>query len=146
MAGSGFDDFDMERFSERVEARITAVERLQDTLSSLAGRARDEDGLVSVEIGAGGLRELELHPKAMRLSSGELAERIKETMRAASDDLHRQMNRVMAGVLGQEGDQTRFLDDPEAVLAQVREAEAAFDRTAEDVLGELDRISRRLEM
>lgn len=146
MAGSGFDDFDMERFSERVEARITAVERLQDTLSSLAGRARDEDGLVSVEIGAGGLRELELHPKAMRLSSGELAERIKETMRAASDDLHRQMNGIMAEVLGQEGDQTRFLDDPEAVLAQVREAEAAFDRTAEDVLGELDRISRRLEM
>lgn len=146
MAVSGFDDFDMERFRERADARMAAVERLQGTLSSLVGRARDEDGLVSVEFSTQGLSELELHPKAMRLSSGELAERIKETMRAASDDLYRQLNRAMAEVLGQDGDQTRFLDDPEAVLAQVREAEVAFDRTAEDVLGELDRISRRLAM
>ncbi|MEU6407430.1 YbaB/EbfC family nucleoid-associated protein [Microbispora sp. NPDC046933] len=146
MAGGGFDDFDMERFRERADARMAAVERLQTTLSSLVGRARDEDGLVSVEFSGQGLSELELHPKAMRLSSGELADRIKETVRAASDDLYRQMNRAMAEVLGQEGDQARFLDDPEAVLAQVREAETAFDRTAEDVLGELDRISRRLSL
>ncbi|MEU7691317.1 YbaB/EbfC family nucleoid-associated protein [Microbispora hainanensis] len=144
MADGGFDDFDVERFQQRVDARITAVERLQTTLSSLVGRARDEDGLVSVEVSARGLSELELHPKAMRLSSGELAERIKETMRAASDDLYRQMNRAMADALGPEGDQSKFLDDPEAVLAQVREAESAFDRTAKDVLGELDRISRSL--
>ncbi|GIH45213.1 hypothetical protein [Microbispora rosea] len=144
MAGGGFDDFDVERFQARTDARIGAVERLQSTLSSLVGRARDEDGLVSVEFSTRGLSELELHPKAMRLSSGELAERIKETMRAASDDLYRQMNGAMAEAFGQEGDQSRFLDDPEAVLAQVKEAESAFDRTAEDVLGELDRISRRL--
>ncbi len=144
MTGSGFEDFDMERFRERADARMAAVERLQHTLSSLVGRARDEDGLVSVEFSSRGLSELELHPKAMRLSSGELADRIKDTMRAASDDLYRQMNRAMAEVLGEDGDQTRFLDDPEAVLAQVKEAESAFDRTAEDVLGELDRISRRL--
>ncbi|MEV4294871.1 YbaB/EbfC family DNA-binding protein [Microbispora rosea] len=144
MAGGGFDDFDVERFQERADARIGAVERLQSTLSSLVGRARDEDGLVSVEFSTRGLSELELHPKAMRLSSGELAERIKETIRAASDDLYRQMNQAMAEAFGQDGDQSRFLDDPEAVLAQVKEAESAFDRTAEDVLGELDRISRRL--
>ncbi|MEU8277444.1 YbaB/EbfC family nucleoid-associated protein [Microbispora bryophytorum] len=146
MAGSGFDDFDVERFGRRADATITAVERLQETLSSLVGRARDEDGLVEVEFTSRGLSELKLHPKAMRLSSGELAERIKETVGAASDDLYRQMNRAMAEVLGQEGDQTRFLNDPEAVLKQVREAESAFDRTAEDVLGELDRISRRLNL
>ncbi|GIH65684.1 YbaB/EbfC family nucleoid-associated protein [Microbispora siamensis] len=146
MTAGGFEDFDMERFRERADARMAAVERLQKTLSSLVGRARDEDGLVSVEFSSQGLSELELHPKAMRLSSGELADRIKDTMRAASDDLYRQMNRAMAEVLGEDGDQTRFLDDPEAVLAQVREAESAFDRTAEDVLGELDRISRRLSM
>ncbi|OPG02772.1 YbaB/EbfC family nucleoid-associated protein [Microbispora sp. GKU 823] len=146
MTAGGFEDFDMERFRERADARMAAVERLQKTLSSLVGRARDEDGMVSVEFSSQGLSELELHPKAMRLSSGELADRIKDTMRAASDDLYRQMNRAMAEVLGEDGDQTRFLDDPEAVLAQVREAESAFDRTAEDVLGELDRISRRLSM
>ncbi|GGO04431.1 YbaB/EbfC family nucleoid-associated protein [Microbispora bryophytorum] len=146
MAGSGFDDFDVERFGRRADATIAAVERLQETLSSLVGRARDEDGLVEVEFTGRGLSELKLHPKAMRLSSGELAERIKETVGAASDDLYRQMNRAMAEVLGQEGDQTRFLNDPEAVLKQVREAESAFDRTTEDVLGELDRISRRLNL
>ncbi|MEU7886169.1 YbaB/EbfC family nucleoid-associated protein [Microbispora bryophytorum] len=146
MAGSGFDDFDVERFGRRADATIAAVERLQETLSSLVGRARDEDGLVEVEFTSRGLSELKLHPKAMRLSSGELAERIKETVGAASDDLYRQMNRAMAEVLGQEGDQTRFLNDPEAVLKQVREAESAFDRTTEDVLGELDRISRRLNL
>lgn len=145
MATSGFEDFDMERFRRDADAKMAAVERLQHTLSSLVGRAQDEDGLVSVEFSGQGLTGLDLHPKAMRLSSGELAERIKETVRAASDDLNRQMSAAMAEVYGQEDDPARFLNDPEAVLAQVREAERAFDRTAEDVLGELDRIHRRLQ-
>ena len=50
-------------------------------MADLVGRAQDDDGLVTIAYGSEGLRELQLHPKAMRLSSGELAELIKEQLR-----------------------------------------------------------------
>ena len=88
MTGASFASFDPERFMDRADAWLAEDTRLQESLLSLVGRARDEDGLVTVEYGGGGLRELELHPKAMRLSSGELAERIKAVMdEAAADSL-----------------------------------------------------------
>ncbi|MEV8633397.1 YbaB/EbfC family nucleoid-associated protein [Streptosporangium sp. NPDC051023] len=122
------------------------MEELQKELSLLVGRAQDEDGFVTVEYATEGLRELELHPKAMRLSSGELAERIKEVVREAAEDLRKQAELAMDKVFGEEENPMRLLGDPESIMKQVRDAERVYDRTFEDVMGELDRIRRRLEM
>ena len=92
-------DFDVAGFLERGEAYLKRMERLQEDMAAVVGRARDEDGLVAAEFGAGGLTELELHPKAMRLSSGELAERVKEVVRAASADLQRRLGDLMEDAL-----------------------------------------------
>ncbi|MFG1754407.1 YbaB/EbfC family nucleoid-associated protein [Streptosporangium sandarakinum] len=122
------------------------MEELQKSLATLVGRAQDDDGLVIVEYAAEGLRELQLHPKAMRLSSGELAERIKEVLHAATQDLQDQVNAAMAEAFGEEDNPMRLVQDPDAALQQLKSAEAAYNRTFEDVMGELDRIRRRLDL
>ncbi|MFD0886832.1 YbaB/EbfC family nucleoid-associated protein [Streptosporangium algeriense] len=122
------------------------MEELQKEITALVGRAQDEDGMVTVEYAAEGLRELELHPKAMRLGSGELAERIKEVFREASRDLQRQLEEATDRAFGEQGNPMRVFNDPEGALGRVKEAEAAYDRTFQDVMGELDRIRRRLEL
>ncbi|MEV7009919.1 YbaB/EbfC family nucleoid-associated protein [Streptosporangium sp. NPDC051022] len=122
------------------------MEEFHREVAGLTGRAQDEDGLVTVTYAAEGLRDLDLHPKAMRLSSGELAERIRLTVHEAAKDLQEQVDAAMSRAFGEENNPMRLLGDPEAALGRVREAEAAYDRTFEDVMGELDRIRRRLEL
>lgn len=138
-------DFDVEGFMRNTDAYLNKIEKMQQELTSIVGRAQDEDNLVTVEFGSSGLRELELHPKAMRLSSGELAELIKEVFREAMADLERKTSEAMSAVFGEQENPMRMLKDPEAALTQVKEAEATYKRVFEDAMGELDRIIRRLQ-
>jgi DNA-binding protein YbaB len=144
MVGGDFGDLDFDRIMKNADRQFARIEVVQNALSGLVGRAEDEDGLVSVEYAGAGLRELTLHPKAMRLTSGELAERIKEVIADAAADLRVQISEVMEEEYG-EDNPMRFAGDREGALEQVRQAEAAYNRTAEDVMGELDRIMRRMQ-
>lgn len=141
-----FANIDVEKLLAGNSSQFLKMEGLQRQIATLVGRAQDEDGLVTVEYAAEGLRELELHPKAMRLSSGELAERIKALVHEASEDLRGQLEEVMGGAFGERDNPLRMIDDPEEALGRVKDAEAAYDRTFQDVMGELDRIRRRLEL
>jgi DNA-binding protein YbaB len=144
MVGGDFGGLDVEQLMKTADRQFARIEEVQNMLSGLVGHAKDEDGLVSVEYAGAGLRELTLHPKAMRLTSGELAERIKEAVADAAADLRAQVGEVMQEEFG-EDNPMRFADDREGALEQVRQAEAAYNRTAEDVMGELDRIMRRMQ-
>ncbi|MEU9834373.1 YbaB/EbfC family nucleoid-associated protein [Streptosporangium sp. NPDC048047] len=141
-----FANIDVDKLLNGADSQFARMEELQKSLATLVGRAQDEDGLVTVEYAAEGLQELQLHPKAMRLSSGELAERIKEVLHAATRDLQDQVNAVMAETFGEDDNPMRFAQDPDAALQQLKSAEAAYNRTFEDVMGELDRIRRRLDL
>lgn len=145
MNGGDFGGIDVEKLIKSADAQMAKVEEMQESLTALVGRASDEDGLVTVEYSSKGLHELQLHPKAMRLSSGELAELIKETVAAAAADLQRGLNALMGEVFG-EDNPARYAADPEGSMHDIRQARAAFDKTFDDVMGELDRISRRLDL
>ncbi|GLW05014.1 hypothetical protein Misp01_01440 [Microtetraspora sp. NBRC 13810] len=141
-----FANIDIDKLLRGAEVQFAKAEEVQQSLAGLVGRAEDEDGLVSVEYAGGGLRDLTLHAKAMRLSSGELAEKIKQVIQEATEDLQRQINELMGDVYGEEDNPMKLVNDPEAALGQIKEAEAAYNRTFEDVMGELDRIRRRLDL
>ncbi|MET9066863.1 YbaB/EbfC family nucleoid-associated protein [Streptosporangium sandarakinum] len=141
-----FANIDVDKLLNGADGQFAKMEELQKSLATLVGHAQDDDGLVIVEYAAEGLRELQLHPKAMRLSSGELAERIKEVLHAATQDLQDQVNAAMAETFGEEDNPMRLVQDPDAALQQLKSAEAAYNRTFEDVMGELDRIRRRLDL
>jgi DNA-binding protein YbaB len=141
-----FENIDVDKVLRGAGEHFARMEEVQKGMAALVGRARDEDGLVTVEYTSGGLSELDLNPKAMRLSSGELAEKIKVVVRDAAQDLQEQVGTLMGEAFGEEDNPMRYADNPDAALQQVREMEAAYDRTFEDVMGELDRISRRLDL
>ncbi|MEU4571955.1 YbaB/EbfC family nucleoid-associated protein [Nonomuraea sp. ATR24] len=144
MSELNFDSLDVDQVIRNADLQMGRVAELQQEMAKVVGRAEDEDGLVKVEIGGPGLQELHLHPKAMRLTSGELAERIKETIAAATADHRRQMTEAMEALFGAENP-LRFADDPEGALEQARQAEAVYNKTFEDVMGELARIHQRVE-
>ncbi|MEV5325750.1 YbaB/EbfC family nucleoid-associated protein [Nonomuraea fastidiosa] len=144
MIESDFGGIDIDQLVKDSESRMARVAALQETLGGLVGRAQDEDGLVTVEMGQTGLKDLILHPKAMRLTSGELAERIKRAFEEAAADLQRQLSEVMEEEFG-ENNPMRFATDPESQMELVRRAESVANRMFEDAMGELDRIRNRME-
>ncbi|MFI6733796.1 YbaB/EbfC family nucleoid-associated protein [Nonomuraea sp. NPDC050451] len=140
-----FGALDINRILRNADQQMARAGEFQRVLQELTGQAQDEDGLVMAECGSTGLKELVLHPKAMRLNSAELAERIKAVIAEANADLQRRISEEMGNVFGEENNPMRFAQDPEGSLELVRQAEAAYNRTYEDLMGELDRIRQRME-
>ncbi|MCC5577126.1 YbaB/EbfC family DNA-binding protein [Microtetraspora sp. AC03309] len=145
MAGFGdFANIDIEQLLRQGDKQVAQMEQLESVMSGLVGRAQDEDHLVTVEWTAAGLSELQLHPKAMRLSSGELAEKIKEAIRAAGADLQGQMEEASEEIFGKDDNPMKLLTDPDAAMHKVSAAEAVYNQTFDDVMADLGRIRRRL--
>ncbi|MEV4011101.1 YbaB/EbfC family nucleoid-associated protein [Nonomuraea angiospora] len=140
-----FGALDINRILRNADQQMARAGEFQQVLQDLTGRAQDEDGLVKAECGSTGLKELVLHPKAMRLNSADLAERIKAVIAEANADLQRRISEEMGNVFGEENNPMRFAQNPEGGLELVRQAEAAYNRTYEDLMGELDRIRQRME-
>ncbi|NUW40957.1 YbaB/EbfC family nucleoid-associated protein [Nonomuraea rhodomycinica] len=141
-----FANIDIDKLLKGADEQFARIEELQKSMSTVVGRAQDDDGLVTVEYGSEGLRELQLHPKAMRLSSGELADLIKVVFRDAAADLQNQVSGAMSEAFGEDDNPMKYVNNPDEALNKIKEAEAAYNRTFEDVMGELDRIRRRLDL
>jgi DNA-binding protein YbaB len=144
-----FGDFakiDIEKLLKGFDEQLAHMEEFQQKIGSCVGRAEDENGLVVVEYDHQGVRELELHPKAMRLSSGELADLIKTVLRDATADFQNRYFEGAKEVFGEENNPMNVARDPEAALGKIKDAEAIYDRAFEDVMGELDRIRRRMNL
>ncbi|MFC4120082.1 YbaB/EbfC family nucleoid-associated protein [Nonomuraea zeae] len=142
-----FANIDIDRLLKGAGEQFALMEEFQKKLDSYVGRAQDEHGLVTVEYGQEGVRELDLHPKALRLSSGELADLIKAALKDAARDFQQQIHEAMSATFGDSGDNPmKYLDDPEAAGREIKEAQSAYDRTFDDVMGELNRIRLRMEL
>ncbi|GAA2320264.1 hypothetical protein GCM10010149_86410 [Nonomuraea roseoviolacea subsp. roseoviolacea] len=141
-----FANIDIDKLLKGADEQFARIEELQKSMTDIVGRAQDEDGLVTVEYGSEGVRQLQLHPKAMRLSSGELADLIKVVLRDAAADLQVQVSGAMSEAFGEDDNPMKFVENPDEALNKIKEAEAAYNRTFEDVMGELDRIRRRLDL
>ncbi|WP_248961033.1 YbaB/EbfC family nucleoid-associated protein [Sphaerisporangium perillae] len=140
-----FGNIDIDKLLSGAQQQLAQVEELQRRTAELVGRAQDKDGLVTVEYTGQGLHELQLNPRAMRLASVDLAALIKTTVQEAVGDLARQTNELMEEMFGVEDNPMKLLSDPEAALAQVKQAEAAYNHTFEEVMSDLDQIRRRLQ-
>ncbi|MCK2221295.1 YbaB/EbfC family DNA-binding protein [Actinomadura sp. ATCC 31491] len=141
-----FGDFakiDIDKLLKGMDDQLGRLGEFQKRAGECVGRAEDENGFVSVEYGQNGVQELTLHPKAMRLSSGELAELIKATLADATSDYQRAFGELMTEVFGEAGNP---LTSSRAALEDLERVEKIHDRAFHDVMGELDRIRRRLQL
>ncbi|UBU14590.1 YbaB/EbfC family nucleoid-associated protein [Nonomuraea gerenzanensis] len=141
-----FANIDVERLLRGVDEQLAKSDELQRRMPLLVGRGEDADGMVVVEYAGEGIRTLDIHPKAMRLAAVELSEKIKEAVSAATADLQRATEELMAELFGTAVNPSRLINDPQALLAPIKQAEANYDRAFENVMGELDRIRRDLDL
>src|SRR5215475_6595676 len=72
-------------------AQAAAVRR---QLADVIGEAATDDGLLQAKVGAGGLQELYIAPRAMRMPSTDLAVAIVELARQAREDLDRRRHEL----------------------------------------------------
>ncbi|MEV4381447.1 YbaB/EbfC family nucleoid-associated protein [Streptosporangium sp. NPDC049644] len=140
-----FANIDIDKLLSGAESQFAQMGRAQEDMAGVVGRAQDEDELVTVEYAVEGLRTLDIHPKAMRLSSSELAEKIKAVLQDASRDLQVRLSAAMGEMFGEEMNPMKFIANPDAAMGRFDSAQDAYRRTFDDVMGELDRIRRRLE-
>jgi hypothetical protein len=96
-------------------ARAAAVRR---QLSEAVGEAATDNGQLRAKVGAAGLQELVIDPRAMRMPSSDLAAAIVEITRRARDDLDRRREQL-AAELGVARDGVD-LDESLARLEQLR--------------------------
>jgi DNA-binding protein YbaB len=102
------------------ESRLGKFQSLRAELTDLVGHAESADGYVVVEWSGGGLSDLQLNPRAMRLPSDELAEAIKTAIRDARTDLGEKTQAAL-NAAGLEREPLPSLDDVRAQLGQMRE-------------------------
>jgi DNA-binding protein YbaB len=140
-----FANIDIDKLMKGMDQQVAHLEEFQKAMDSCVGTAQDEDGFVIVKYGNEGVRELKLHPKAMRLSSGELAELIKTVLAEATEDFQKRMYEQAGDVFG-EDNPLEVMKNPDAALDKVKQAGAVYDRAFEDVMGELDKIRRRMDL
>lgn len=146
----GFGDFaniDVDKLIGGAQQRMARMQEMQARLADVVGRAEAEQGRIKAAFTAtGGLTELEIDPRALRMPAKELAETIRTTVQEAAQDLQRRISALMGEVFGDDENPMKLLENPDAAIDKAKEAQAAYDRTMKDVMGELDAIRRRLDL
>jgi hypothetical protein len=110
-------------------------------MADTVGTGRSEDGLVTVEVRAGVVHDLELSPRAMRLDSQSLRESILQAIAAATADYTESVRALTPGPSL----------DPEKLLRELgTEGQAGsllgdFHRRVADIQYNLDQLRRDLK-
>jgi hypothetical protein len=81
--------FDPGASAGALREHATRAAAVRGELAGILGEASSDDGLLVAKVGAGGLAELTIEPRAMRMPSVDLAAAIVELTRRAREDLDR---------------------------------------------------------
>jgi uncharacterized protein YukE len=92
----------------------------------------------------GGITDIRIDPRAMRMPAADFAETLKTLIRDATADLHRQLSELMAETYGEAANPMALAQNQEAVQKKIQDAAAAYDRTLDDAMSELQRITKQL--
>jgi DNA-binding protein YbaB len=91
----------------------------QERVAEITGTATSDDGYIKVTWRGDGLDALEINPRAMRMGSAELAEKILRLSQEAKADSRKQSNAVMEDLLGEQ--------NPAGILADKQELQESID-------------------
>lgn len=140
-----FANINVDKLVNEAQQRFARLSELRERMSTFEGHAQTEDGRIRATYTAtGGLTHLHLDPRAMRMGSEELAETIVSVVQQAARDLQEQNHQAMTEVFGEDENPMRYLTDQQAIQDRANEMQRNFNRTMNDVMGELDRVRRRL--
>ena len=127
-----------ERFIRDAESQMSKAEELKARMAEVVGRGESADGRVIAEFQSdGGLTALDLDPRTLRLSSGELSLEIRAAVNAAASDFQQKLSQVGGELFGGTDDDARKLADPKKALAEAEKLGNDFAVQMKDVLREL---------
>lgn len=118
-------------------ARAGALHR---RLSDVEGSAATDDGLVRAAVGAGGLRELVIEPRAMRMASADLAGAVLDVVQRARAEFDRR-RAELADELGVQRPDV----DLDQSLAQLEQLRAMVAGSHGDLRGAFERFRRQAQ-
>jgi DNA-binding protein YbaB len=138
-------NLDIEKLVRVSEEHSARVKEMQERAVELKGCAESKDRRIKVTCTTtGGVSDIEIDPRAMRMPAKEFAETLKTLIREANADLHRQLSDLMAETYGEAANPMALAQNQEAVQERIQEAAAAYDRTLDDAMSELQRIAKQL--
>jgi DNA-binding protein YbaB len=121
--------------------RIAAVAQFRERIGELVGRGETVEGKVAVEATTTSpLNSLHIDPRAMRLSSEELAAAIQDAFTAANDNLREQSRRLMDEVGLTAQTSQAHMDE---MRATVEQAQRDLNESVRGAAQRLDDIARR---
>jgi DNA-binding protein YbaB len=130
------------RISEDYSAK---AQKLQERTADLKGHAESKDRRIKVTCTVNdGVTDIDIDPRAMRMPAATFAETLKTLIHEANADLHGQLNELMTETYGADANPLAFKENQKAAQEKVEQAAAMFDRTLEDAMTELQRISKQL--
>jgi DNA-binding protein YbaB len=116
---------ELSRIAQRARQRLEEAAEVRERFAELAGHASAADGLVRVTSTPGDpVHELHLEPRALRLTSVDLAAAVQAAVRDAKRDLESQLKKATAGLVDPQDDPIGLVGDPDAArvkLAQLGE-------------------------
>lgn len=144
----GFANINPDKMLREAQQRVAKMSGMQERIAQIVGEAESSDGYVKATYTAtGGLKDLELNPRAMRMASTDLASTIKEVIRAAMEDFQQRMRLEMSSAFeGQDDNPLELAQNPEKIKAKVEEATSMLDGALNDVLGQMERIKKQMGM
>jgi DNA-binding protein YbaB len=139
------ESFDIDKLMRMSEQYAARADELRDRIRLVKGTAASEDERVKVTCTAeGGVEDLFLDPRALRMPAAELAKTIKDLIRDANEDLQNGMNDVIAELMGEDATPRALRDQRNTLQKRAEEAAATHEKMVNDAFGELERMRRDL--
>jgi DNA-binding protein YbaB len=138
-------NLDIEKLVRISEEHSARVKEMQERAVELKGYAESKDRRITVTCTTnGGVSDIDIDPRAMRMPAAEFAETLKALIREANADLQKQLSELMAETYGEAANPMALVQNQEAVQDRIQQAAAAYDRTLDDAMSELERIAKQL--
>jgi DNA-binding protein YbaB len=140
-------EFDPEMLFRETRSQFDQVADMQRAMAELRGRAESQDGRVrAVYTQDEGLADVELDPRAMRMSAAELGQLIVQVSGEAKRDLERQMKELMDETFAQQDvtpdDLKNMFEEPSGLTETLGSMGRIFEGATKEVEGILDQIRR----
>lgn len=84
----------LEQMRGMFENTQSQVQSMQESIAALSVEAEDEDGRLKATVGSTGVTGLYIDPRAMRLGSEELAERLTTLIQKATGEMQVEIQRL----------------------------------------------------
>jgi DNA-binding protein YbaB len=135
---------DLNRIIGQSQEVMRNLEKVQDALGEVTGEGEAADGMVrAVVTGTGGIQQVTLEPRAMRLDSQSLAENVTLAVRAAQTDAQSKTTQLLGSALGGV-DLAEDALDQDKVREQLQSVQDSFGRKIDERSEEFLRRQQRM--